>query len=148
VDGAPVSAPERSALEDIGREECLRLLASVPVGRLAIGVPGAPPFVVPMNYVLDGETVIFRSDPGEKLVQLRGNPVSFQADQIDPGTRTGWSVLVQGIAHQATAAEIERLRLEPWAPGAKEHWVRIVPWSITGRRITLVDARRGRDGYL
>jgi nitroimidazol reductase NimA-like FMN-containing flavoprotein (pyridoxamine 5'-phosphate oxidase superfamily) len=138
-----------SALEDIGREECVRLLATVPVGRLAIGVPGAPPFVVPVNYVLDGESIVFRSDPGEKIVQLRGNPVSFQVDQIDFVAHTGWSVLIQGVAHQATVAEIEQLQLEPWAPGEKAHWVRIVPWAITGRRITVVDVRRrGGDGYL
>ena len=129
--------PERPSLQHIPRDECLKLLASLPVGRLAIASPGAPPLVVPVNYVLDGEIVVFRSDPGEKVLLLRGSPVSFQIDQIDASSRTGWSVLVQGVAYEATPREVEHLRIEPWAPGEKSHWVRIVPASITGRRIQL-----------
>jgi nitroimidazol reductase NimA-like FMN-containing flavoprotein (pyridoxamine 5'-phosphate oxidase superfamily) len=144
----PEIEPESPSLEEIPRDECLKLLASSPVGRLAVGLPGAPPLVVPVNYVLDGEIVVFRSDPGEKVVQLRGSPVSFQIDQIDPSRRTGWSVLVQGVAYAATKREIEHLDVDPWAPGEKSQWVRIVPASITGRRIRLVDVQRGDTGYL
>ena len=140
--------PESSSLEEIPREECLKLLASFPVGRLALGLTGAPPLVVPVNYVLDGEIVVFRSDPGEKIFQLRGSPVSFQIDQIDPSRRTGWSVLVQGVAHEATTKEIDHLHLDPWAPGEKSHWLRILPKSITGRRIRLLDIGRDSKGYL
>jgi nitroimidazol reductase NimA-like FMN-containing flavoprotein (pyridoxamine 5'-phosphate oxidase superfamily) len=120
----------------------------MPVGRLAIASPGAAPLVVPVNYVLDGEIVVFRSDPGEKVLLLRGSPVSFQIDQIDPFRRTGWSVLVQGVAYEATPREIEHLHIDPWAPGEKSHWVRIVPASITGRRIQLPELRRDSKGYL
>jgi nitroimidazol reductase NimA-like FMN-containing flavoprotein (pyridoxamine 5'-phosphate oxidase superfamily) len=147
--GARMSTePERSSLEEIPREECLKLLGSFPVGRLAVGLPGAPPLVVPVNYVLDGEIVVFRSDPGEKIFQLRGSAVSFQIDQIDPSRRTGWSVLVQGVAYEATPAEVGHLHVEPWAPGEKSHWVRIVPASITGRRIRLLEIGRNDKGYL
>jgi nitroimidazol reductase NimA-like FMN-containing flavoprotein (pyridoxamine 5'-phosphate oxidase superfamily) len=143
-----VTELENRSLEEIPRDECLKLLASCPVGRLAVGLPGAPPLVVPVNYMLDGEIVVLRSDPGEKVVQLRGSPVSFQIDQIDPSRRTGWSVLVQGVAYAATKTEIEHLDVDPWAPGEKSQWVRIVPASITGRRIRLVDIQRGDTGYL
>jgi nitroimidazol reductase NimA-like FMN-containing flavoprotein (pyridoxamine 5'-phosphate oxidase superfamily) len=139
---------QESSLDEIPREECLALLASMPVGRLAVASPGAPPLVVPVNYVLDGEIVVFRSDPGEKVIQLRGSPVSFQIDQIDPSRRTGWSVLVQGVAYEATPHEVEHLHVEPWAGGQKSHWVRIVPASITGRRIRLAEIRRDSRGYL
>ena len=139
---------ESSTLEPIPRDECLSLLAAMAVGRLAIASPGAPPLVVPVNYVLDGEVVVFRSDPGEKIFLLRGSPASFQIDQIDPSRRTGWSVLVQGAAYEATPGEVEHLHIEPWAPGEKSHWVRIVPASITGRRITLPELRRDEKGYL
>jgi nitroimidazol reductase NimA-like FMN-containing flavoprotein (pyridoxamine 5'-phosphate oxidase superfamily) len=142
------SEREESSLEDMSREECLTLLASMPVGRLAVASPGAPPLVVPVNYVLDGEIVVFRSDAGDKIRQLRGSPVSFQIDQIDPSRRAGWSVLVQGVAYEATPHEIEGLRPEPWTPGEKSHWVRIVPASITGRRIQLAEIRRDGRGYL
>lgn len=137
-----------SVLEDIPREECLRLLAMFSVGRLAVATPEASPLVVPVNFVLDRDVVVFRSDAGEKIFQLRGNRVSFQIDQIDPSSRTGWSVLVQGVAYEATPAEVEHLRLEPWAPGDKAHWVRILPDAITGRRIQLVTVQRDARGYV
>ena len=129
--------PENVSLQHIPRDECVKLLATMPIGRLAIASPGASPLVVPVNYVLDGEIVVFRSDPGEKVLLLRGSQVSFQVDQIDASRHTGWSVLVQGVAYEATPREIEHLHLEPWAPGEKSHWVRIVPAAITGRRIEL-----------
>ena len=135
-------------LEAISRDECLALLAGGVVGRLALAVPGAPPLVVPVNYILDGDVIVFRSDPGEKVLQLRGNPVSFQLDQIDPYRRTGWSVLVQGVAYEATPHEMGDLTVEPWAPGEKSHWVRIVPAAITGRRIVLPELPLSRAGYL
>lgn len=61
--------------------------------------------------------------------------MSFQVDDIDPVRQTGWTVLVQGRASEVTPWEREDLRLRPWAPGKKDHWVRIVPDSITGRRL-------------
>lgn len=128
---------DNASLEEIPREECLDLLDACPVGRLAVALPAAPPLVVPINFLLDGDVIVFRTDPGEKLLQLRGSPVSFEVDQIDFLRRTGWSVLVQGVAYEATPTEIEHLMLETWAPGEKAHWVRIVPAIITGRRIQL-----------
>jgi uncharacterized protein len=139
---------QSSSSEPIPRDECLSLLAAMAVGRFAVASPGAPPLVVPVNYVLDGDVVVFRSDAGEKVLLLRGSPASFQIDQIDPSRRTGWSVLVQGAAYEATPREVEHLHIEPWAPGEKSHWVRIVPASITGRRIELPELWRDEKGYL
>ena len=91
---------------------------------------------------------MFRTDPGEKLFQLRGSPVSFQVDQIDPHRHTGWTVFVQGVAYEATPKEIEHVALEPWAPGDKTHWIRIVPGAITGRRIRLPQFPTDSRAYL
>jgi nitroimidazol reductase NimA-like FMN-containing flavoprotein (pyridoxamine 5'-phosphate oxidase superfamily) len=107
------------------------------VGRLAIPLPKAGPLVVPVNYVMDGDVVVFRSDPGAKLDAIALEPVSFEVDEVDRVTRTGWSVLVTGTAHVADRDEVDDLRLQAWVAGTKEHWVRIVPSSITGRRIML-----------
>lgn len=136
------------ALEEIPREECLALLAGLGVGRLAVAVPGAPPLVVPVNYVLDGEAVVFRSGVGAKLRALRGTPVSFEVDEIDLVRHTGWSVLVRGWAYETTRWEIEHLELQPWVATDREHWVRIVPETISGRRILLPDQFADLGGYL
>lgn len=122
------------ALEEILRGECLELLASQPIGRVAVASPGSGPLVVPVNYLLDGEAIVFRSDLGAKIHALN-QPVSFQVDQVDALHRVGWSVLVRGIAYEANHWEVDHLDLESWAGDGKQHWVRIVPDAITGRRI-------------
>ena len=74
------------------------------------------PFVVPVNYVLSCDTVLFRTHPGTKLDALRRRPVAFQVDSIDEARRTGWSVLVQGIAHEASPHDLVDADAdpEPW----------------------------------
>ena len=136
------------AFENIPREECLRLLASQIIGRVAVADFNGPPLVVPVNFVLDGEAVVFRTDYGSKfrLAVLREAPVSFEVDGVDPGQRTGWSVLLQGPATELPEGEAQGLRLQPFAPGGKTHWVRIEPQSITGRRIRFSESRPWVDG--
>lgn len=131
------SPAAQSTFEDIPREECLRLLATAPIGRVAVADFGTAPLVVPVNFAVREGTVVFRSDYGSKfrLAVLGDHPVSFEVDAVDPARRSGWSVLVQGRAREVT--EPERLRLEPWAPGSKSHWVQIEPETVSGRRIRL-----------
>lgn len=135
-------------LEEIQKDECLQLLRAMAVGRIAVAMPGEAPLVVPVNYVVDGETVVFRSDEGSKVAALRVGPVAFETDFVDPVRRTGWSVLVRGVAYEATQWEIEHVGLESWVSGPKAHWVRIVPESITGRRIRVSDVALDSRGYL
>jgi nitroimidazol reductase NimA-like FMN-containing flavoprotein (pyridoxamine 5'-phosphate oxidase superfamily) len=139
---------ETEALEELEHEECLRLVASMSIGRLAVTVEDAPPLVVPVNYALDGEVVVFRSGPGTKLHALRATPISFQVDQVDPFHRTGWSVLIRGVAYQATQKEVNDVTPEPWAPGERHHWIRLLPTAITGRRIRLPEVPWDSRGYL
>jgi hypothetical protein len=95
--------------------------------------------------------VVFRADEGTKLnAACRGSRVAFEIDGADTTARTGWSVLVRGEAIEVTGpAELARLRklpLDPWAPGAKAHYVRILPAALTGRRIWAPGAaHRGRE---
>jgi nitroimidazol reductase NimA-like FMN-containing flavoprotein (pyridoxamine 5'-phosphate oxidase superfamily) len=136
-DDRPADAP--AIVEELSREECWQLLATGSIGRLAVITADGLPFVVPVNYVLDGEIVVFRSDYGTKFDALLRHPVAFQVDSIDPRHRTGWTVLVQGIAHEATPHEAGHLTVEPWA-GPKQRWVRIVTRHISGRRLRREDA--------
>jgi nitroimidazol reductase NimA-like FMN-containing flavoprotein (pyridoxamine 5'-phosphate oxidase superfamily) len=137
-----------STLDELSREECLELVACHSVGRLAVAVPGEPPHVVPINYVLDVDVVVFRSDPGLKVESARRSPVSFQVDYFDPFSHTGWSVLIQGSAINVESAEVAHLDLESWASGPKPHWMRVVPERISGRRIRLAEWIPDLRGYL
>ena len=128
---------------ELTRDECLRLLRAFTVGRVAIASASGSVVVVPVNYVVDGDVIVFRSDPGEKLGRLHERPASFQIDWIDPFHHTGWSVLVRGTAFRATAAEVEHLDIRSWAAGDKQYWVRVVPGEITGRRLVAPDLIEG-----
>jgi nitroimidazol reductase NimA-like FMN-containing flavoprotein (pyridoxamine 5'-phosphate oxidase superfamily) len=135
-------------LEELSRDDCLARLRTQPVGRLAVAAGDAAPHVVPVNYILDGENVVFRSGPGTKLSLLAGRLVSFQVDSIDVQRREGWSVLISGRAYQAFPHEVGHLQLEPYAKGDRERWVRIEPERITGRRIRPHDFSLDPRGYL
>ena len=137
---------DRPGIEEISRDECVTLLRAMAIGRIAVTVPEEPPLVVPVNYVLDGEVVVFRSQPGIKLARLQDHQASFQVDFIDPFHRAGWSVLVQGAAREVAHAEVEHLTLASWA-GSPTHWVRLVPATITGRRIVLPEIQVETRGY-
>jgi nitroimidazol reductase NimA-like FMN-containing flavoprotein (pyridoxamine 5'-phosphate oxidase superfamily) len=128
---------EEPTLEALDREECLRLLATQTVGRVAVNQPGWAPHVVPVNYVLLRDSVVFRTDEGLKLRLAVTEPVSFEVDFADAFHQTGWSVLVQGLAYQASDWEIrtEGIHIEPFAPGDKPCWIRVVPHRVTGRRV-------------
>ena len=127
--------------QELAKDECFGLLAGQQLGRVVL-VDDLGPIALPVNYVLDQHTVLFRTDEGAKLeVACRGGPVGFEVDGADEATRTGWSVLVRGEATEVTdPAELARLRelpLYPWAQGAKTRYVRILPTVLTGRRIAL-----------
>jgi len=129
--------------QELTRSECFDLLANEDVGRVAV-VDDLGPMVVPVNFVLDRHTVVFRTDEGTKLeAAARGGRVGFEVDGIDAATRTGWSVTVRGEVVEVTdPAELARLRdlpLEPWAPGNKARYVRILPAAVTGRRISAAE---------
>jgi nitroimidazol reductase NimA-like FMN-containing flavoprotein (pyridoxamine 5'-phosphate oxidase superfamily) len=129
---------------ELTKDECFRLLAGRHLGRVVL-VDDRGPLALPVNFVLDQYTVLLRSDEGTKLdVAVRSGRVAFEIDGVDEATRTGWSVLVRGEAVEVTdPAELARVRqlpLYPWAPGAKRRYIRILPTSLTGRRIALPEA--------
>jgi nitroimidazol reductase NimA-like FMN-containing flavoprotein (pyridoxamine 5'-phosphate oxidase superfamily) len=126
--------------QELTKSECFELLAREQLGRVAV-VDDRGPVVFPVNFVLDRHMVVLRTDEGTKLdAACRGSRVAFEIDGTDPANHTGWSVVVRGEAVEVTdPAELARLRklpLHPWAPGAKTHYVRILPVALTGRRIS------------
>jgi len=130
------------SFEVLSTEECHRLLSQQTVGRVAFTGAAGFPVVVPVNCVVDGDLIAFRTAPGEKLESIPAQRVALQVDGLDPSTRKGWSVLAQGIGLDMTDAagvRYERLRrraVPTWAPGEKSGWLGIDVRYITGRRIS------------
>lgn len=120
-------------------EECWTLLDGAEPARIAFSAGGIID-IVPVSYVRDGHSVLFRTAQGNKLLGLTANPhVAFETDG-----RTGddaWSVVIRGEARalegQADIARAESLGLTPWAPTLKFTFVRITPSEISGRRFTI-----------
>jgi hypothetical protein len=88
---------------------------------------------------LPADEEVGRTDPGTKLAAASYERVAFEVDCIDH--RRSWSVLVQGVGQSVTPdfrrlfERVRALAITPWAPGDKEHWVRVLPGEITGRRL-------------
>jgi uncharacterized protein len=129
---------------DLTPEECESLLASAPLGRLAVVVDGRPE-IFPVVHVYDDRTrsVVFPSRAGTKLHGALHWPyVAFEVDALDADGDGGWSVLAVGRAELVTdAGEIERYRRDrrvTWAGHADAQWVRVVVEGLTGRRVGAV----------
>lgn len=130
---------DHAGLETLTFDTCLRLLASVPVGRVGFVADGEVQ-ILPVNHLVDGQDVVFRTAHGAKLSVAEGcGPITFEADAYDERAHSGWSVVVTGRAEQVDSdAEIERLRgrgLRPWVTTVERpYWIRIRPSGVTGRR--------------
>ncbi|WP_380169061.1 pyridoxamine 5'-phosphate oxidase family protein [Jannaschia sp. R86511] len=147
-------------IETLDRRQCVGLLRGAQVGRVAFVDPDLPvgataPHVVPVAFVVDGGDeheavggggggdVVVRTTQGSRLGELApGCLVTFEADEVRPGVREGWSVLVTGRATRETdEVRTARLagRLQAWAPGFKTLWLRIPLENVSGRRLVSTD---------
>ena len=90
-------------IRDLGADKSREVLRRGTVARLAC-VAGNEPYVVPVNYVFDGESVLVHSLPGRKIDAMRANPrVCLQVDEIEDDL--GWkSVLAFGNYEEITNA--------------------------------------------
>jgi nitroimidazol reductase NimA-like FMN-containing flavoprotein (pyridoxamine 5'-phosphate oxidase superfamily) len=137
-----MTAGERGAeLRVLSDDDCYRLLATQQIGRLGVNAEHYP-LIFPVNYALDHGVIVIRTGEGTKLAAANHANVTFEVDQIDQQTRSGWSVLVRGLAEEVTSEHraelIERTKasgVEPWAPGDRGHWMRLIPQEVSGRRI-------------
>ncbi len=131
----------KSQLVELSRQECQTLLATHQVGRLGVNADHYPLIFV-VNYGLDRDVIVIRTHPGTKLSNADHANVTFEVDDIDQHTRSGWSVLVRGLAEEVGSAHRAELiarthaaEVNPWAPGEFGHWLRLIPHQVTGRRI-------------
>ena len=129
---------KRQELEVLNRRQCLDLLQRVRVGRLVF-TEDALPAVQPVNFGLWRDDVVIRVAGGAKLAAAAHNlVVAFEADELDPDLRTGWSVTVVGHAQRITdvdeLVEVSGTFVQPWVDGRRDHFVRIRAEKMTGRR--------------
>jgi uncharacterized protein len=130
---------DASRLLDLSHSQCLKLLAGASVGRVGVTI-GALPVILPVNFVLVDEEVVFRTVPGTKLDAATNHAVvAFEADNHAPDGAWGWSVLIQGKASQiievSELAVAKAAPLRAWAfqGGVASRFVRIRNAFMSGR---------------
>lgn len=101
---------------------------------------GPSPDILPVNYALDGRSLVFRTAPGKKLAAVgRQERVVFEVDDVDPDWSRGWSVVLRGFAEHVTdpddVARLDELPLHPWDPAPKTDYVSITTHVVSGREI-------------
>ncbi|MGH9008774.1 MAG: pyridoxamine 5'-phosphate oxidase family protein [Acidimicrobiia bacterium] len=133
------------ARRTINTDEGFALLArgGQHVGRLVITV-GGEPVVFPLNYAVDGDAIVFRTQVGTKLTGITRSLATFEVDDIDASGQ-GWAVAFEGLAQEVLDADPEALHdrvaaldLENWPGGNRTHVVRIRPYRVYGTAWTMV----------
>jgi len=112
------------------------LLAGQQIGRIVVVDDGVPE-IFPINYVVDGESIVFRTAAGTKLDGvLKEGRCAFEIDTWD--IDHGYSVVLRGgvapVTEAAALAQVEALPLKPWVPTVKTIFVRIMPDDLSARR--------------
>ncbi|MGI9825027.1 pyridoxamine 5'-phosphate oxidase family protein [Agromyces sp. Marseille-Q5079] len=131
----------RPPTRELDAAECWKRIGSAPYGRIAAGAAGEID-IFPVNHGVADGTIVFRTSPGTKLLELTiRHRVAFEVDGTDGSE--AFSVVVKGDAeefdHDAEVREAEKLGVTPWAPEEKDRWVRITPTEISGRAFQLPD---------
>ena len=152
MDTMPIDA---SGLEVLSEDDALALLATASVGRLVYS-DRALPFVVPVAFTLDATDIVIRTGRRSgPATHASGNVVAFEVDDIATA-RSGWTVVVTGqierVDAEADIARLGALQLQTWAPAASDHYLRLRPELISGRRIPALAPPAGgvsgvTDGY-
>jgi nitroimidazol reductase NimA-like FMN-containing flavoprotein (pyridoxamine 5'-phosphate oxidase superfamily) len=119
------------------------LLEGVAVGRVAFS-HHALPAIVPVSFGLGPDEIVIRTTRDSRLAKAGdGSVVSFEVDDVEPALKAGWSVVVTGIGSEITEPrEIDRWRrkIDTWAPGPRDFFLRIPMTIIGGRRLNPVRA--------
>lgn len=124
-----------SKLRNLDRDECLRLLATQQVGRIAF-TDDSGTDIMPVNFVLDGEDVLIATTGYGAIARGSTNArVAFEVDDYDTYNESGWSVVVRGRAHRESPLQSSAERPEPWADGSRTFLLRISGEAISGRRL-------------
>ncbi|MFJ9643508.1 helix-turn-helix domain-containing protein [Streptomyces sp. NPDC101206] len=134
----PPKAPDVQPVT-LDEEECRRLLGVRGIGRVAVFTPEGPA-IHPVNYLVAGGDVTFRTAADTVLARAVGREAAFEVERIDEVAARAWSVLAVGVLLEATdPARLERLadaaHSTPWAGGSRTRWMKLTPVRLTGRRV-------------
>lgn len=127
-------------------DECWKRVGDNVVGRLGFDA-GRGPRIHPMNYAVDGRTVVLRTSKDSELALFdelfaAGSRVAFEVDQIDHRRHHAWSVLMDGhLAPLAADRGTSPAAPRPWAEGERDVLIRFTPVTVRGRTLGDVGTR-------
>jgi nitroimidazol reductase NimA-like FMN-containing flavoprotein (pyridoxamine 5'-phosphate oxidase superfamily) len=125
-------------VEVLTDEQCMTRLSQRRIGRVSV-TKDALPVIVPVNFVTDGASVIFRTRPHGLLARAcDSNVIAFEVDDFSVAADAGWSVLVVGVARLLTASDQLRaltLGLAAAAGDDCDQFVQLRMERISGREI-------------
>ena len=129
------------SMRELTTDECVELLSTVGVGRVALCLDEGPT-IYPVNFVVAGLAIVFRTAVYSTLggAIVKRPPLAFEVDEIDHERRRAWSVVARGIAEPLDdPEELDALdpskRLVPWVQGSRNLVVRLAWRSLEGRRV-------------
>ena len=108
--------PGRAETAELSIDECLRLLGAHRFGRLAVAVGEGVPAIRPLQYAFDAraKSIVMRIGEGSTLHAVTHSAkAAFEIDGVDEPAKTGWSVIVVGVAIVVSS---QALALEPFSP--------------------------------
>ncbi|MEU8869063.1 pyridoxamine 5'-phosphate oxidase family protein [Streptomyces umbrinus] len=137
--------PPQGRMDELGRDEALKLLTDAPLGRVVLSHQEQPA-IRPVNHLVEANgDIVIRIHAGAALLgrAAQSEEVAYEANALDPALRTGWSVVVTGAASLVSdPAELARYlrQLTPWIDTDMDHVVRIRADVVTGYRLVGGDA--------
>jgi nitroimidazol reductase NimA-like FMN-containing flavoprotein (pyridoxamine 5'-phosphate oxidase superfamily) len=139
LNGRALGPAGGQVLQTLTPAECHDLLSPGGLGRVVFCTLDGP-VALPVNFAMVGRTVVLRTGVDTQLASQLDCKAGFEADRLDETLSEGWSVLVTGRAVRVKKEEQVRhlemaAQLQPWAGGARDVYVQIVPLRISGRRI-------------
>lgn len=130
------------AVEKLSADQCLELLWTRDLGRIAL-VIGDQPEIFPVNYAVDRSIVVFKVAPGTKLSLATNRRIAFEVDELDSRAGTAWSVMIKGTVLDVTTSKdpftafLRTAGVSSAPPGDHPLWMAIYPSEISGRRFRL-----------
>jgi hypothetical protein len=130
---------EGSTVRKLTDAECLDRLSAATVGRVGYVDPRGLQ-IIPVNYRLEGSSLLMATTPGSALAQLgeMGGGLTFEVDYHSPDFTLAWSVLMHGPVHRLDRAGRQRVAelrrpLLSWMGDAATLNLEFVPKTFSGR---------------